>query len=73
MLPPAGKVTFWHEGNKNDYEQARELWSRVMSDEEKKNARKNTAKWLARFNYSEITLYNISPDYASGVYRMCLS
>ncbi|EQK97700.1 catalase [Ophiocordyceps sinensis CO18] len=70
------KSHFWHEGKKNDYDQARELWSRVMSDQEKKNTCKNTAKWLGRVSYSMIKvkylaqLHNIAPDYAQGVYTL---
>lgn len=29
------KSHFWHEGKKNDYDQARELWRRVMNDEQR--------------------------------------
>jgi catalase len=45
---------YWHEGKKNDYDQAKELWTRVMSEQEKKNTCYNTAKGLRRVKYPEI-------------------
>jgi len=48
------KSHFWHEGKKNDYDQAKVLWTKVMSENEKKNTLGNTARWLARVNYEEI-------------------
>ncbi|RGP75491.1 catalase [Fusarium sporotrichioides] len=39
---------------KNDYNQAKDLWTRVMSDQEKKNTRHNTAKGLQHAKYPEI-------------------
>ncbi|OLN96261.1 Vegetative catalase [Colletotrichum chlorophyti] len=68
------KSHYWHEGKKNDYAQATELWSRVMSERARQNTCFNTAKWLSMVNYSEIQrkylaqIYNIAPDYAKGVY-----
>lgn len=70
------KSHFWHEGKRNDYDQAKVLWTKVMSENEKKNTLGNTARWLARVNYVEIKvkylaqLCNISPDYAQGVYNL---
>lgn len=57
---------FWHEGYKNDYNQATELWTRVMRDRERHNTCKNTAKALSCVRNTEITvkylaqLYNIA-------------
>jgi catalase len=48
------KSHFWHEGKKNDYDQASELWTRVMTDKQRKNTCINTARWLGRVNYTEI-------------------
>jgi len=68
------KSHFWHEGKKSDYDQATELWTRVMTEQQRQHTVTNTAKWLNRVNYPEIQvkylaqLYNISPDYAQGVY-----
>jgi catalase len=45
---------YWHEGRKSDYEQATQLWSKVMSKEEKRNTIKNTVRPLALVNYPEI-------------------
>ena len=42
------KSHFWHEGKKNEYDQARELWSRVMSEQQRQNTIKNTAFLLNR-------------------------
>ncbi|KAI0151654.1 heme-dependent catalase [Xylariaceae sp. FL1272] len=64
---------FWHEGRPNDYDQATQLWSNVMSPEEKKNTCANTAYGLNHVSYPVIKkkylaqLYNIAPDYAKGV------
>jgi catalase len=48
------KSHYWHEGKKSDYEQATQLWSKVMSEEEKRNTIKNTVRQLALVNYPEI-------------------
>jgi catalase len=40
------KSHYWHEGKRNEYDQARELWSRVMSDKERTNTCYNTAMFL---------------------------
>lgn len=69
------KSHYWHEGKSNEYDQARELWTRVMSDEARKNTCYNTAKGLKRVKFPEIQekylaqIYNIAPDYAEGVYN----
>ncbi|KAK0384271.1 hypothetical protein NLU13_8359 [Sarocladium strictum] len=65
---------YWHEGQRNEYDQARELWSRVMSETERNNTCYNTAKGLRRVKFRDIQvkylaqIYNIGPDYARGVY-----
>ncbi|EGY21639.1 catalase [Verticillium dahliae VdLs.17] len=65
---------FWHEGKRNDYDQATALWTRVMSPQARQNTCHNTAKYLGLVQYPEIQakylaqLYNISPDYAQGVF-----
>jgi len=70
------KSHYWHEGKKNDYEQAAELWNRVMNSTQRANTCKNTAKYLSMVKYPEIKkkylaqLYNISTDYAKGVYEL---
>jgi len=70
------KSHFWHEGKKNDYEQATTLWTKVMSEQQRKNTCYNTAKLLKNVNYPEIQkkylaqIYNIAPDYAQGVYEL---
>ncbi|RYP67681.1 hypothetical protein DL769_005695 [Monosporascus sp. CRB-8-3] len=70
------KSHYWHEGKKNEYDQARELWSRVMTPEERVNTCKNTAKYLSQVAYPEIQKkylaqqYNIAPEYAQGIYDL---
>ncbi|PNP43528.1 hypothetical protein TGAMA5MH_04500 [Trichoderma gamsii] len=70
------KSHFWHEGKKNDYDQATELWTRVMTPQQRQNTCKNTAKYLQLVAFKKIQvkylaqLYNISPDYATGVYEL---
>lgn len=44
----------WHEGKKSEYAQARELWSRVMSDEQRTNPCYNTGKSLNLCNQTLI-------------------
>lgn len=51
------KSHFWHEGKKNEYDQATELWSRVMTDKQRENTCINTAKWLNNVNYSNIQVH----------------
>jgi len=68
------KSHYWHEGKKNDYDQAKDLWTRVMNEEEKKNTIKNTYNMLKFVTTPEIQkkylaqVYNIAPDYAQGIY-----
>ncbi|RYO89732.1 hypothetical protein DL766_008704 [Monosporascus sp. MC13-8B] len=70
------KSHYWHEGKKNEYDQARELWSRVMTPQERVNTCKNTAKYLSQVAYPEIQKkylaqqYNIAPEYAQGIYDL---
>jgi catalase len=69
------KSHFWHEGKKNDYDQATQLWARVMTQAQRENTCKNTAKYLRLVKFPDIQkkylaqLYNISPDYARGVFE----
>ncbi|KAL9570780.1 hypothetical protein ACKAV7_005117 [Fusarium commune] len=64
---------YWHEGKKNDYDQAKDLWTRVMSEQEKKNTCHNTAKGLRRVKFPKIQskylaqVYSILEDYAQGI------
>ncbi|MCJ1308514.1 hypothetical protein MMC25_002167 [Agyrium rufum] len=68
------KSHYYHEGKKSEYEQATELWKRVMSEQQRKNTCSNTAKMLRFVKYPEIQkkylaqIYNIAPDYSQGVY-----
>ena len=45
------KSHYWHEGKKSDYAQATELWSRVMTEEQRKNTIKNTGNMLKFVKY----------------------
>lgn len=68
------KSHYWHEGKKSEYAQARELWARVMSDEQRANTCANTGKFLNLCNQTLIRkkylaqIHNIAPEYARGVY-----
>ncbi|KAJ1327072.1 catalase [Microdochium nivale] len=70
------KSHFWHEGKKSEYDQARELYRRVMTDQQRQNTCKNTAKYLNIVQYPEIQKkylaqqYNIAPEYAQGIYEL---
>ena len=48
------KSHYWHEGKRNEYDQAKDLWSRVMSEQERKNTIKNTANMLKFVRYPDI-------------------
>ncbi|MBE3041414.1 catalase [Candidatus Bathyarchaeota archaeon] len=48
------KSHYWHEGKRSEYDQARELWTRVMSGKERKNTCGNTARWLRLVKAREI-------------------
>ncbi|KAI0442607.1 heme-dependent catalase [Xylaria telfairii] len=68
------KSHFWHEGKKNDYDQARELWRRVMDDKARNNTIGNTVDLLQRVRFPLIQkkylaqAYNIAPEYAQRIY-----
>ncbi|KAF2751350.1 heme-dependent catalase [Sporormia fimetaria CBS 119925] len=68
------KSHYWHEGKKNEYDQARELWTRVMTEKERQNTITNTVNMLKFVKYDDIKKkylaqqYNIAPDYAKGIY-----
>jgi catalase len=48
------KSHFWHEGKRNDYDQARELWVRVMTNGQRENTAANTGKYLNQVQYPEV-------------------
>jgi catalase len=52
------KSHYWHEGKKNDYAQATELWARVMTQEQRQHTCHNTAKYLNIVKYPEIQVRN---------------
>jgi len=64
-----------HEGEPSEYDQVRELYTRVMNDEQRANLHKNTAKLLVHAepivqkNYL-IQQYAISPEYATAIYNL---
>ncbi|KAH3920032.1 hypothetical protein HBH56_021900 [Parastagonospora nodorum] len=70
------KSHYYHEGKKSDYAQATELWSRVMTEQQRKNTIKNTGNMLKFVGYPEIQkkylaqVYNVGTDYAQGIYDM---
>jgi hypothetical protein len=48
------KSHYWHEGKKNDYDQAKDLWSKVMTQTQRDNTIKNTGNMLKFVTCSEI-------------------
>jgi len=70
------KSHYHHEGKLSDYDQARELYTRVMTDSQRHNLHSNTAELLRRVNSKAIKvgylaqLWNIDPDYAKAIYDM---
>jgi len=63
------KSHFWHEGKRNDYDQATELWTRVMTPEEKANTLTNTAKYLSQVKHAEV---KVSPGPTLAPFSSCL-
>lgn len=48
------KSHYWHEGKRSEYDQARELWTRVMDDKQRRNTIHNTGKLLNLTQYPQI-------------------
>ena len=70
------KSHYYHEGNLSDYDQARELYQRVMSDSQRRNLHYNTAN-LLRFVTSKVIkvgylaqLWNIDPEYPKAIFDL---
>jgi catalase len=67
---------FFHEGKPSEYDQPRELYRRVMTDEGRKHLHSNTARCLKFVEFEEIQVkylaqqYAIAPEYARGVYDL---
>ena len=70
------KSHFAHEGKVSEYDQARELYKRVMTDTQREHTHQNTANMLRYVKYPDIQskylaqIYNIAPEYAQGVYNL---
>ena len=68
------KSHFGHEGKKSEYDQAKELYTRVMDDDARKHTCLNTAMLLKRVRHPIIQrkflsqIYNVSYDWARNVY-----
>ncbi|KAK4899905.1 hypothetical protein LTR27_002666 [Elasticomyces elasticus] len=63
------KSHYYHEGKLSEYDQPRELYKNVMTEQARKNLHHNTAKMLSHVNYKIIQvqylsqIYNIAPEY----------
>lgn len=55
----SGTSRYWHEGKKNDYNQARELWTQVISEQIEKNTCENTPKLLGKDKVKEMKVNTI--------------
>lgn len=70
------KSHYAHEGQLSEYDQARELYHRVMDDRARKHTHQNTAYTLAFVRHPKIQVkylaqvYNIAPEYARAVYDL---
>ncbi|KAM3065327.1 hypothetical protein ACMFMG_004289 [Clarireedia jacksonii] len=70
------KSHYHHEGKLSDYDQARELYKRVMNDTQRQHLHKNTANMLKFVDTPVIQvgylaqLWNIDPDYARAIYDL---
>jgi len=69
------KSHYYHEGKDSDYDQARELYSRVMTPDARAHLHKNTATMLSMVSEPIIQqrylaqIWNIAPEYSSSVYN----
>lgn len=70
------KSHYYHKGKLSEYDQPRELYRRVMSEQDRANLHSNTAKMLSHVNYPIIAkrylsqIYNVAPEYATAVYDL---
>jgi catalase len=70
------KSHFYHECHDSEYDQARELYGRVMDEGARSNLHSNTAVLLKLVTFPEIQitylaqLHNISPVYAQSVFDL---
>ncbi len=70
------KSHFFHEGKPSDYDQARELYTRVMTEEARQHVHDNTAMLLKKVGSPRIQVgylaqvYNIAPSYAQAIYDL---
>lgn len=48
------KSHYWHEGKRNEYDQAKELWSRVMTQEQRDHTVTNTFNMLKFVKFADI-------------------
>ncbi len=71
------KSHFGHEGKLSEYDQARDLYQRVMTPTQRQHTHQNTANMLRFVKVPDVQskylaqIYNIAPEYARGVYE-CL-
>ena len=67
---------YYHEGSPTEYDQARDLYKRVMNDTARKHLHENTARLLARVTEPIIQKkylaqqYMIAEEYARGIYDL---
>ena len=70
------KSHFWHEGKLSDYDQARDLYKKVMTPEQREHLHSNTANLLRLVDAKVIKvgylaqLWNIDPEYARAIYDL---
>lgn len=67
---------FWHEGKDSDYDQARDLYNKVMDDRARDHLHRNTAALMKWVDFKVIKVnylaqqYRISPAYAKAIYDL---
>ncbi|KAH6906234.1 catalase [Coprinopsis sp. MPI-PUGE-AT-0042] len=67
---------FWHEGKDNDYDQVRDLYSKVMDQKARDHLHANTAAVLKLVEYKIIKVnylaqqYRIAPTYAKAIFDL---
>ena len=70
------KSHYYHEGKLSEYDQARELYRRVMTDTQRQNLHSNTANMLRFVTFKVIKvgylaqIWNIDPEYPKAIYDL---
>ncbi|KAK5948556.1 hypothetical protein OHC33_010452 [Knufia fluminis] len=70
------KSHYWHEGKLSEYDQPRELYKRVMTEEARQHLHENTAVMMSQVSDPQIQIkylvqqYMIDPGYAKAIWEL---